>query len=74
MEDCRTMCTRMITNWRKVDAFKEKDLDPTIYRQLIVCHMYLVNTRADISFAINTLNQFMIEPKRVHWTTKMHVL
>ncbi|GLJ52115.1 hypothetical protein SUGI_1108460 [Cryptomeria japonica] len=32
MEDCKAMSTPMITNWRKVDTSKEKDVDPTLYR------------------------------------------
>ncbi|KAH9291809.1 hypothetical protein KI387_043002 [Taxus chinensis] len=74
MEDCKAMSTPMITNWRKVDTSKDKDVDPTLYRQLIGSLMYLVNTRPDIAFAVNSLSQFMVEPKRVHWTTAKHVL
>eukprot|EP00253_Pinus_taeda_P014754 PITA_14754 len=38
--------------------------------QLIGSLMYLVNTRPDICYAVNTLSQFMVEPKR----TAKHVL
>ena len=66
MEDCKEMSTPMIMNLRKVDTSKEKDVDPTLYRQLIGSLMYLVNTRPDIAFAVNSLSQFMVEPKRMH--------
>ena len=36
--------------------------------------MYLVNTRPDINFAVNSLSQFMVDPRRVHWTTAKHIL
>jgi hypothetical protein len=36
--------------------------------------MYLVNTRPDICFVVNTLSQFMVEPRRVHWVAEKHVL
>jgi hypothetical protein len=36
--------------------------------------MYLVNTRPDICFAVNTLSQFMVELRRVHWVAAKHVL
>eukprot|EP00253_Pinus_taeda_P035647 PITA_35647 len=42
--------------------------------QLIGSLMYLVNTRSDICYTVNTLRQFMVEPKRVHWATTKHVL
>jgi hypothetical protein len=36
--------------------------------------MYFFNTRPDICFFVNTLSQFMVEPKRVHWVETKHVL
>ena len=36
--------------------------------------MYLVNTRPDLCFAVNTLSQFMVEPRSVHWVAAKHVL
>jgi hypothetical protein len=36
--------------------------------------MYLVNTRPDICFAMSTLNQFMVEPRSVHWVGEKHAL
>lgn len=72
MGECRAMYTPMITHWRKIDASKEKDLDPTLYRKLISSLTYLVNTRLDISYAVNSLSQFMVEPKRVYWTKTKH--
>jgi hypothetical protein len=36
--------------------------------------MYLVNTRPDICFAVNTLSQHMVEPRHVHWMEKKHML
>ena len=63
IEDCKAMSTPMIMNWRKVDTTKEKDVDPTLYRQLMGSLMYLVNT-----------SQFMVEPKRMHWIVAKNVL
>ena len=72
--DCRPMVTPMITNWKKIDALEDKDVDPTLYRQLIGSLMYLVNTKLDIFYAINSLSQFMVELKRAHWVAAKHVL
>jgi hypothetical protein len=74
MEDSRPMTTPMITNWKKLHASESQLVDSTLYSQLIGSLMYLVNTRPDICFAINTLSQFMVEPSRVHWLETKHVL
>jgi hypothetical protein len=36
--------------------------------------MYLVNTKPDICFVVNTLSQFMVESRQVHWVATKHVL
>ncbi len=68
------MATLMITNRKKIDASGDKEVDPTLYKQLIGSLMYLVNTRPDICFAVNTLSRFMVESKRVHWVAARHIL
>ena len=60
------MSTPVITNWKKLHAYEGELVDPTLYRQLIGSLMYLVNSRPDLCFAVNTLSQFMVEPTRVH--------
>eukprot|EP00253_Pinus_taeda_P023383 PITA_23383 len=74
MEDCRPMSTPMITNWKKLHASDSELVDLTLYRQLIGSLMYLVNTRPDICFAVNTMSQFMCEPRKVHWVAAKHIL
>ncbi len=74
MLDSRPMSTPMITNWKKIDASDSELVDPTLYKRLIGSLMYLVNTRPDICFVVNTLSQFMVEPKREHWVAAKHVL
>jgi hypothetical protein len=74
MGDSRPMTTPMITNWKKLHAFESQLVDSTLYRQLIGSLMYLVNTRPDICFVVNTLSQFMVEPRRLHWVAAKHVL
>jgi hypothetical protein len=36
--------------------------------------MYLVNTRLNICFVVNTLIKYMVESRSVHWIGEKHVL
>jgi hypothetical protein len=74
MEDCRPMSTPMITNCKKIHSSESESVDPTLYHQLIGSLMYLVNTKPNLCFVINSLSQFMVEPRRVHWVAAKHVL
>ena len=74
MEDCKPMTIPLVSNWRKIDASGSEGFDPGLYRQLIGSLMYLVNTRPNISFALNSLSQFMVDPWRVHWIVANHIL
>jgi hypothetical protein len=49
-------------------------IDATLYRQIIGSLMYLLNTRPDICFAVNTLSQFLVEPIHVHLVISKHVM
>jgi hypothetical protein len=64
----------MTTNLKKLDSSESELVDPTLYQQLIGSSMYLVNTRPNICFVVNTLSQVMVEPRRVHWVATKHVL
>jgi hypothetical protein len=63
MLDCKSMTTPMIYNLKKLhdQATGSYPEDPTIYRQIIGSLMYLVHTRPDICYAVNSLIQFMCE-------------
>jgi hypothetical protein len=74
MEDCKSMTTPMITNLKKLNSSESDKVNPTIYRQLIGCLMYLKNTRPDICFVVNTLSQHMVDPREVHWVAAKHIL
>ena len=36
--------------------------------------MYLTNTRPDICFAVNTLSQYLVQPRWVHLIAAKHVM
>ena len=49
-------------------------VDATLYRQIIASLMLLTNTRLDICFAVNTLSQYMVNPKHIHLVGAKYVI
>ena len=49
-------------------------VDVTQYRQIIGSLMYLTNTRPDICFVVNTLSQYLVQPRHVHLIAAKHVM
>ena len=74
MMDCKSMTTSMTTNLKLFGDTSSGTIDATIYRQMIGLLMYLTNTRPDICFAVNTLSQYMVEPRQVHLVAAKHAL
>jgi hypothetical protein len=74
MLDCKPMATPMASNMKLLDDTTSEVVDATLYRQMIGSLMYLMNTRPNICFAVNTLSQYMVDPKRVHLIAVKHVM
>ena len=69
MVDCNFVTTWMELNFKKLcgSAAGPELGNPTKYRQLVGDLMFLVNSRSNVSFAVNTLSQHMVEPHHIHW-------
>jgi hypothetical protein len=74
MLECKSMNTPMETKLKLLVDFSSELIDATLYRQIIGSLMYLTNTRPDICFAVNTLSQFLVEPRHVHLVVAKHVM
>ena len=74
MMDCKAMATPMASNLKLLCDASSEPVDVSMYRQMIGSLMYLTNTRPDICFAVNTLSQFLTDPRSVHLVAVKHIL
>ena len=49
-------------------------VDAILYIQMIGSLMYLTHTRPYICFAVNTLSQYLVEPRCVHLIMEKHLM
>jgi hypothetical protein len=73
MMDYKSMATTMMKNLKLLSDSSSDLVDPTMYRRFIESLMYLVNTKLDICLAVNTLSQYMVGPRHLHWIAAKHV-
>ena len=74
MMECKAMDTPMVSNLKLFTDASSQTVDARMYRQMIGSLMYLMNTRPDICFAVNTLNQFLTDPRHVHLIAAKDIL
>ena len=55
MMDCKAMTTPMESNLKLLSVSSSDSVDATMYHQMICSLMYMMNTRLDIFFSMNTL-------------------
>jgi hypothetical protein len=74
MLECKSMNTPMETNLKLLVDTSSELLDATLYKPIIGSLMYLMNTRSDICFDVNTLSQYLVEPRCVQFVAAKHVM
>jgi hypothetical protein len=74
MLECKAMNTPMEIKLKLLVDTLSEFFDVTLYRQIIGLLMYMTNTRPDICFVVNTLSQYLVEPRRVHLVVAKHVI
>ena len=71
---CKVTATPMASNLKLLADDSLELVDVPHYRQIIGSLMYLTNTRPNICFAVNTLSQYLVQPRRVHLVAAKHVM
>ena len=72
--DYKAMTTPMALNLKLLSDASSETVDAMMCHQMIRSLMYLMNTRQDIFFAVNTLSQFLTDPRHVHLIAAKHIL
>ena len=66
--------TPLALNLKLNNSDGEKLQDASTYRSLVGKLNFLTYTRPDISFIVQTLSQFMQDPRSTHWQALLHTL
>jgi len=76
MVHCKPVTSPMELDFKKLSSSTVGPVlqNATEYCQLIGVLMFLVNSRLDICFAVNTLSQHMVEPHHTHWIGAKNLL
>ena len=73
MMEYKAMTKPMASNLKLLRNASLESVDATMYCQMIGSLRYLMNTRPDICFVVNTLSQFLIDPRHVHLIVAKHI-
>ena len=74
MMDFKATTTPIASNLNILSDASSEAVDATMYHQMIGSLMYLTDTRPDICFYVNTLSQFLMDPRHVHLIATKHIL
>ena len=74
MMECKTLTTPMASNLKLLSDASSETVDVMMYCQMIGSLMYLMNMRPYIFFAVNTLSQFLTDPRHVRLIAAKHIL
>ena len=72
--DCKAMATPMDTNLKLLSEESSELVDMNQYKYITGSLMYLMNPRPDICFSMNTLSQYLGNPRYVHLIILNHVM
>nr|KYP66622.1 Copia protein [Cajanus cajan] len=74
MLNCNAAVTPMETGLKLVSNSEEKQVNPTLFKQIVGSLRYLCNSRPDISFAVGMISRFMSDPRLSHLLAAKRVL
>ena len=73
MNECKEMPIPLEQNAKLCSDDGTKEVDGTLFHQLMGSLNYLTTTRPDIAYPISILSQFMAKPYESHWKATKNV-
>ena len=74
MLDCKYMATLIDINLKLLSDETSELVDMNRQRHIIESLMYLMNTRPNMCFVVNTLTQYIVKPRWVHLIARKNVM
>ena len=72
--DCNFAITPTETGIKLQIDENEKEVDPTLYKQIVGLLRYLCNTRPDIAYCVGLISRVMEKPKTPHFLAAKRIL
>jgi len=74
MDWCKDALMPLQQNLKLQNDDGSKEVDATLYRQLVGSLIYLTTTKPNLAFTVSTLSQFMSKPLESHWVEVKGIL
>ncbi|XP_014625989.1 uncharacterized mitochondrial protein AtMg00810-like [Glycine max] len=74
MMECNSIITPTKTGIKLQIDEDKKDVDPTLYKQIVGSLRYLCNTKPDIAYCVGLISRFMEKPKTPHFLEAKRIL
>jgi hypothetical protein len=74
MDQCKSSTVPMQHNVKLSCDDGSKEVNATMYRQMVGSLNYLTTTRPDIAYFVSVLSQFMEKPQESHWNVANPIL
>jgi hypothetical protein len=74
MDQCKSSTIPIQQNVKLSCDDGSKEVNGTVYRQMVGSLNYLTTTRHDIAYSMSVLSQFMEKPHEIHWNAAKEIL